>query len=693
MNAIILDPTENPAEDSLVPWSPRVHVPHAAHRCFRKEVDDDGICWLTFDTPGAAVNVWNADTLDELDCHIEDLHRDRAVRAVVIRSAKERIFIAGADLRAVQKLDPDRMKDLLELGQDVFRHLESLRIPKIAAIHGACLGGGFEMALACDWRIASDSECTRIGLPETQLGLIPAWGGSTRLPRLIGLPRALDLIVRGKTLKAREAKRMGLVDEVTAAEHLEALARKLVLENAWPRPRRFRLSRLWPVPDLLRIKVKAGLFAKLPWMKSTLAAPAVAVDVVTRGASLSFERSLGLEQEGVSALAGSVMTRRLIGAFLRKESASHKLPAILADASARPVLHAAVIGAGVMGSGIAYALATKGVPVVLADSTPELVALGLGRIEGLLADGIKRRALSRKEAREVRDRISPTHERVPLHGMGLVIEAIIEEVETKKRLLADLASRTDPRTLLATNTSALSVAQLAAVVPHPERVLGLHFFNPAHLMPLVEIVTHAGTSPDAAATAVRFAQGIGKTPVLVKDSPGFVVNRILMPYLMGAVSLAETAHDPWRMDDVLMEFGMPMGPLRLLDEIGFDVALHVAATMGRAFPDRLPKPGLLADLVSAGMLGRKSGRGFYLHDVSDPVPNPAVLKHLRPAFRDPDGAAILARLTGLMRGEAERCRDEQIAAGADDIELAMMLGTGFPPFRQLLTDTPNPPPA
>ncbi|MCE9518971.1 MAG: enoyl-CoA hydratase/isomerase family protein, partial [Verrucomicrobia bacterium] len=628
-------------------------------------------------------NIWNFDTLDELDCHIEELHHDSSVRALVIRSAKERIFIAGADLHAVQKLAPNRMKELLVLGQDVFTHLETLRIPKVAAIHGACLGGGFELALACDWRVASDSDFTKIGLPETQLGLIPGWGGSTRLPRLIGLPNALDLIVRGKILKATAAKRAGLIHEVTAREHLDTLARKFALRTTNVRHHHFHFTQLWPLPQLLRFKVKATLFAKFPWMKTMPAAPAVAVDVITHGASRSFEKSLALEQEAITTLADSSMSRSFIGAFLRKESASHKLPATLANVAARPVVNAAVIGAGVMGSGIAYALATKGVRVTLADSTPDLVALGLGRIESFLAEGVKRHALSRKEARDVRERISPTHEGVPLQRMDLVIEAIIEEMKTKKRLLADLASRTSSHTILATNTSALSVAEMAANIPHPERVLGLHFFNPAHIMPLVEIVTHARTSPEATATALRFVQSIGKTPVLVQDSPGFVVNRILMPYLIGAVSLAETMHDAWRIDDAMTEFGMPMGPLRLLDEIGFDVAQHVAATMNRAFPGRLPNTTLLATLVSAGMLGRKNGQGFYLHNKSVASPNPAVLKYLTPAFHEPDRTAIVTRLSGLMRDEAQRCLDEHVAASAVDIELAMMLGTGFPPFRKL----------
>ncbi|HEY2574541.1 MAG TPA: enoyl-CoA hydratase-related protein, partial [Verrucomicrobiaceae bacterium] len=419
MDSIILDPTENPLDDAYVPYVTRRHVPHAAHRCFHKEVDAEGICWLTFDTPDSPANVWNSETLDELDCHIEDLHHDSSVRAVVIRSAKERIYIAGADLRAVRSLGPDKLKELLVLGQDVFTHLESLRIPKVAAIHGACLGGGYEMALACDWRVASDDEITRIGLPETQLGLIPAWGGSTRLPRLIGVPRALDLIVRGKTLKARAAKRAGLIHEITSHEHLDGLARKFALQKTRVRHHHFHFTQVWPAPHLIRLKARAELLAKFPWMKNVPAAPLAAVDVVTRGASRSFEQSLALEQEVIGTLATSPASRSFIDAFLRKESASRKVPAALARVEPRPVAHAAVIGAGVMGSGIAYALAAKGLRVVLTDSAPDLVARGLERIEGFLTEGVKRHAFTRKEASDVRDRIAPTHESVPLAGVDL----------------------------------------------------------------------------------------------------------------------------------------------------------------------------------------------------------------------------------------------------------------------------------
>ncbi|CAN5908398.1 fatty acid oxidation complex subunit alpha FadB [soil metagenome] len=685
MDLLVLDPTQDPDQDGHITQATHVHEATHYPVCFRKEVDDDGICLLTFDTPNASANVWNFATLEELDRHIEDLHRDPEIRALVICSAKERVFIAGADLKMVQKLPPVELHELLALGQDVFTHLESLRIPKIAAIHGACVGGGFEMTLACDYRIASRSECTRIGLPETQLGLIPGWGGSTRLPRLIGLPKALDLIVRGKTMVGAQAKRLGLVHETVPVEHLLAFAKKMALQPMRIKPHHFHLTQLWPIPQVLRYRAKSLLVNKYPWMKDVAAAPLVAVDVITRGAAKSFETSLFLEQQAIRKLAHSGMTKSLIGTFLLKESASKKLPARFNEVEAPRITRVAVIGAGVMGSGIAYALACKGTRVLLCDTSPEFIARGVGRINQLFRSGVQSHVLSRKQAQESKDRISFTSEPVPMKRMDLVIEAVVEEMTVKKQLLADLAKRCREDTIIATNTSALSVAEMAKAVPHPERVIGLHFFNPAHLMPLVEVVHLENTKTEAVAAAMRFVQSIGKTPILVKDAPGFIVNRILVPYLLGAVQLAVNMRDPWILDDAMVEFGMPMGPLRLLDEVGFDVALHVEKTLRTAFGDQVPACSLLHDMHEHGMLGRKNERGFYtaFHDKTGPQANPEVLPFLQPKSKTATRTEIVEQLHRLMQTEAQRCLDDGVADNHRDIELAMTLGAGYPPFRPL----------
>jgi len=686
MNLLVLDPTENPVEDTMMEPA-RKHLAQHRPACFRKEIDSLGICWLTFDTPDASANVWNLSTLDEFDCHIEDIHRDSSIRAVVIRSSKERVYIAGADLKAVQTLPYDELRHLLSLGQDVFNHLESLRIPKIAAIHGACVGGGFEMTLACDWRIASRSDATRIGLPETQLGLIPAWGGSTRLSRLIGLPAAIELIVKGKLLKAVQAKKLGLIHEVVHEEQIAEYAQKLALGTSKVKHPHFHMTQMWPLPQLLRFKTKSMLVGRFPWMKNGDAAPMVAIDVITRGAMKTFDHALELEQTEVTKLVTSFMTKRTLNAFLRKETASKKIPSPYDKVPARKITNCAVIGSGVMGSGIAYVMAGRGANVLVSDTSLDALAKGFGRVGGLCRKATKSHIMERKQARETQDRISFTNESAPLRRMDLVIEAVVEDMSVKKALLSDLASRSREDTILATNTSALSVAEMAKDVPHPERVIGLHFFNPAHLMPLVEVVRHEGNTPEVIATTLRYVQSLGKTPILVQDRPGFVVNRILMPYLMGAVQMAETMRDPWELDDAMTEFGMPMGPLRLMDEVGFDIALHVEKTLRNAFGDRVPRTTLLERMVAEGMLGHKNGSGFYTdHDGKyGAQPNPKVLHLLKPRNVAPfkTKTEMAEHLHALMQKEAQLCLDEKVAASAIDIELAMVLGAGYPPFKEL----------
>jgi 3-hydroxyacyl-CoA dehydrogenase/enoyl-CoA hydratase/3-hydroxybutyryl-CoA epimerase len=619
-----------------------IHGPSAPAHHFRVDVDHDGIAWLVFDSPGKPANVWNEETLREFNHHLETLEHDTRVRALVLLSGKDRIFVAGADLKAIRRMPHARVNDLIWLGQAVFDRLARLKIPKVAAIHGAAMGGGFEVVLACDWRIASDHESTKIGLPETQLGILPAWGGSTRLPRLIGVRKALDLITSGKLLSASAAKHAGLISHVVAPENLEKLARRLIREKR-PAPR-FHFENL-----LSRL---IGHFAKKKALAKTRGLyPAIpkAIDVVTRAAHGDIDDGLKLEREAVAELIQNRDTSRLIDLFFKREEAA-KRPAT--TGTAIPIHDAVVIGAGVMGSGIAHALASRGVRVLMTDVAAESLARGLERIRGVVSDASRRRLITQVQARDTLDRIATTTDKVPLTRHHLLIEAATESMDLKKKIFADLAARVSSDTILATNTSALSVAELAATVPHPERVIGLHFFNPVHRMPLVEIITLPETSPEVLATAVSFVQKIGKTPVVVKDSPGFLVNRILVPYLMEAVRLHQNGIAVRDIDEAMLEFGMPMGPMRLLDEIGLDVATHVAQT------DAFEK------MIAAG----------YRYENGREIPPP--IHH-----RLPSHECIQSKLALLLSQEAMKCLKEGIARSADDIDLAMVLGTGYPPFR------------
>ncbi|OYW30600.1 MAG: hypothetical protein B7Z47_03465 [Chthoniobacter sp. 12-60-6] len=631
---------------------------------FRLDIDFDGIAWITFDSPKSSANVWNEETLREFNHLLETIEHDTRVKALVLRSAKDRIFIAGADIKAIRNMQHVRVNDLIWLGQAVFDRLARLNKPKVAAIHGACMGGGFEVTLACDWRIASDSDATKIGLPETQLGILPAWGGSTRLSRIIGIRKALELITTGKLLNASAAKRAGLVSHVVPVERLETLARRLVREK---RP-------------TLRVKFEnffsaiIGHMAKRKVLEKTRGLyPSVtkAVEVVTDAVHGDIEEGLLLEREAVAELLKSHDSARLIDLFFKREEAN-KRPAM--NGTALPIHDATVIGAGVMGAGIAHTLASRGVRVLMTDVSNDSLARGLERIHGLVSDATRRRLVTKVQARDTLDHISTTFAKVPLNRHHLVIEAATESMDLKKKIFADLAARVSDDTILATNTSALSVAELAKTVPHPERVIGLHFFNPVHRMPLVEIITLPETSEDVLATVISFVQKLGKTPVVVKDSPGFLVNRILVPYLMEAVRLHESGIPVKDIDDAMLEFGMPMGPMRLLDEIGLDVAAHVAKTLASAFPDRFPHTDALDKMVAAGHLGKKTGQGFYRYEKGHEI--------LPTTHTDlPRHESIQTNLALLISQEAMRCLKEGIARNADDIDLAMVLGTGYPPFR------------
>lgn len=638
----------------------------------------DGVAAIVFDRPDKNVNVIDAAFLDELETALRAVARYE-VKGLVFLSAKPSVFLAGADLETLGKLHGKALGDVVRRGQAVFSKIASLGVPTIAAIHGACLGGGLELALACDRRLASDDPATKLGLPETQLGLLPAWGGSTRLPRLIGLPKALDLILNGRHVTAKHARKLGLVDDVVPKERLRTRALAWLGEPG-PKRKSFFLTNNPFSAAVIRFLTKRQLLTKT---RGNYPAPLAALDVMgqgpwARGGNL--ERSLAREREAFVKLADTAAARNLLRLFFLQERAKHHRhdPGIDAMAPGR-IERTAVIGAGVMGAGIAQTIASRDLPVILADLDPGRVAAGMESVARLFDEGVKRRLFSRHEAGRKLDLVSPTADRVPLRRCDLVIEAAVEDPGVKKRIFADLCSRTSPDTILATNTSALSVTDLAKAegITGPERVIGLHFFNPVSRMRLVEIITTERTAPEVVERALAFVRTLGKTPVVVKDSPGFLVNRVLMPYLVEAGRFAGSGVPVARIDEAMLGFGMPMGPLRLLDEIGLDVAAHVADTMSAAFGDRFAPPVLLADLVRAGHLGKKSGRGFYRHGRGREIPG----TFARPPRDLPDITTIAARLNQLMVDESKRCLEEGIVRDADTIDLAMILGTGYAPFR------------
>lgn len=633
---------------------------------------EDNVAILTFDRENSGANIFDRDVLLELDGHIAAIEQDGTVKGLLIDSAKRAIFIAGADIKTLFSAPKDELSKLLELGQRVFDRLAALKIPTVAAIHGACAGGGCELALACDWRVLSDSSATRIGLPETQLGILPAWGGSTRLPNMIGLPDALGLILAGKLLKASAAKHKGMADGVCPPEDLKEYAKTFLKRGKRKYDSHFLMHNKISV-SMIRKKATENVMSKT---RGLYPAALKALRVACEAVSCTHSESLLHERVAFLELVELPQTKRMIGLFFLNERFKKLKPN---DAEPAAIDTVATIGAGVMGSGIAYWLSTRGKRVILQDINDEAIAKGLAGIEKLYVNSVKKRVMSKVEANLGYDNINASAKRAPLQNCDMVIEAASEDLEIKKKIFADLSQRTAPNTILATNTSALPIHELAPVIEHPERLVGLHFFNPVHRMKLVEVVKTDTTSPETLASAMAFVQKIGKLPVVVKDSPGFLVNRILLPYLVEAGEMYTKGADPRELDNAMLDFGMPMGPMRLLDEVGLDVGIHVAETLAAAFPDRMKVPEILTKMVEKGLLGRKSGKGFYLYNGSgDPEPNPEVLA-MRTGHEAPED--IAGKLAKMMTDEAILCLDEGVAAAPEDIDFAMVMGTGYAPFR------------
>ncbi len=687
---------DTPAPDKAAMAAAADTAPAGIPSCFHHDTDGDGIATLVFDCPGSRANLLHRDNLLELEQQLTDLAAEPGTRGLILTSAKESIFIAGADLRKLRDADAAEVDGLIQLGQRVFNLLARLPFPTVAAIHGACAGGGFELALACRHRIASDHRSTRIGLPETQLGLIPGWGGCTRLTRLTGLGRAVPLVLQGRLLPAPAALRKGLVDQVVAREHLLSEARRLVTTP--PKTRHLPLGQsCLNLPGLRHLYHRLALRRLRRRTRGHYPAQERALEVMTTTVTAPVERALERERLAFVGLIDQPATRHLVGLFFQREQAKRLT---VAGGTPAPIERVAVIGAGVMGAGIAYWLAARGLQVLLQDVADEPLARALHGIRKRFDDAVRRRHLNATEADRAFDRIVAASQPVPLHRWQAIIEAAPEDLEVKHKLYRSLAARAAPGTLWCSNTSALPISQLAEAAPDRSRFVGLHFFNPVHRMPLVEVIPGDASSPDAVASAVALVQSVGKLPVIARDRPGFLVNRVLMPYLMEAVRLFDQGHEAPVIDGAMLDFGMPMGPLRLLDEVGLDVALHVGQTLAPAFEHFPPAPLLLNEMVDAGLLGRKNGRGFYLHqsgagalprlaammqgrDAREPRPNPAAVAMAGGrSDRVPVAAdAIASYLAALLDDEAARCLREHIASGADAIDFAMVAGTGYPPFR------------
>ena len=630
----------------------------------QREIGDDGICVLTFDRPESGANIFDAATMENLREHVDAIEKNSSIKAVIVTSAKKSIFIAGADLKTLLKqAQTGELRGFISEGQNVFNRLAALKIPTVAAIHGACAGGGYEITLACDYRIASDDPATKIGLPETTLGLVPAWGGATRLPRLIGAGAAAEVILKGKLHGAADALKIGLVDEVVPREQLLDAARKKLATG-----KRKMEGGAPATPGSQEIS---------PPKTQGNAAPARAFEIIKRAADSSIEESLAMEVDAISELGATDATQNLIRNFFLAD----KYRKGSSKTAPEKILHAAVIGAGVMGSGIAQWLSSRGVSVILRDVDSAAIDRGLANIDKTYADAVKRGLMNDVKAKEGRARIVASTQPMPMRDVQIAIEAASEKLEIKKKIFTDLAANTPETTILATNTSALPIGELATSTGSPARVVGLHFFNPVSRMKLIEVVAGRETSPEIVARALAFARQIGKLPVLVQDSPGFLVNRVLFPYLLDAAEMFQNGVSAEEIDGALLEWGMPMGPLRLIDEIGIDITVDIAATLEKAFGARDQACEILRKMYDAKLLGRKGGAGFYKYEGKQQTPNEALSEWRQETGEKFGLENITNRLVYLMVNEAARCLEEKVVASPDDADYGMVLGTGFPVFR------------
>jgi 3-hydroxyacyl-CoA dehydrogenase/enoyl-CoA hydratase/3-hydroxybutyryl-CoA epimerase len=627
------------------------------------EIDDDNIAWLHFDKKGSGTNVLSASILEAFYETLLDLIEHKP-RGLVILSNKTNGFIAGADVREFACLENrDQALDAIQRGQAVFDRLAALPFPTVALIHGFCLGGGLELSLACRYRIARDDRSTRLGLPEVRLGIHPGFGGSVRLTPLVGALHAMDLMLSGRTVDGRAAKRMGIVDHAVPERHLKTAARALILNPPAPH-KATRLQTLtnhpWVRPLLARV-FEHQVAKKAN--REHYPAPWALIDLWRHHAD-SERGMMHAEAESVARLIVGLTAQNLIRVFKLQE----QLKALGNHPDFRPQrVH--VVGAGIMGGDIAAWCAFKGMQVTLEDQSPERIAPAIKRAHQLF----KRRLRRTRPIQEAMDRLMPDHKGLGVEHADVVIEAIFEDANAKRKLYKQLEPRMQADAILATNTSSIPLGELRSALKSPERLVGLHFFNPVAKMQLVEIVRDDVADADIVLKAATFARQIDRLPLPVSSTPGFLVNRILMPYLLEAVELESEGVSATYIDRQAVKFGMPMGPVELADTVGLDICLHVAENLGEQFNIEVPQR--LRDLVNRGHLGRKSGQGFYRYKKGKAV-KPAI-----PTTTHYSSDDVTDRMILRMLNEVVACLREKVVVEADHLDGGMVYGTGFAPFR------------
>jgi 3-hydroxyacyl-CoA dehydrogenase/enoyl-CoA hydratase/3-hydroxybutyryl-CoA epimerase len=630
--------------------------------------DADGIAWLSFDKPGTSTNVLSRDTLVELDAHLQAL-RQNPPRGLVVRSAKSSGFIAGADVKEfVQLSSAEQAFELVRAAQKILDNLEALPCPTVAIIHGFALGGGFELALACRYRVGVKGDKFSVGLPEVMLGIHPGFGGTVRAVRRAGVSTAMDMMLTGKTLRADKALRAGFIDRLVFPADAEAAARELILRQPGQRqPKLLDRVLSWPlVRGLARRKMIAQVRAKV--RPEHYPSPYAIIDLWSRHGARG-EAAYVAEARSISELMVGDTSRNLVRVFLLQERMKGQGVKDKGGKSAIPIQRVHVVGAGVMGGDIAAWCAQRGLNVTLQDREMKFIEPALKRAR----EGFEKRLRDATKAGELMTRLTPDVAGDGAPGADVILEAIFENADAKHELFARLEPRMKPGAILATNTSSIMLEQLDDRLPDPGRLVGVHFFNPVAQLPLVEIVRGETSSEDSVQKAIAFTRRIDKLPLLCKSSPGFLVNRVLVPYLYEAMFAAAEGIPIEVIDEAALRYGMPMGPVELADVVGLDVCKHVGDIVSGALQKQKPDTSRLDALLAAKKLGRKSGEGFYLWRDGKAV------KPSGPVAEPP--ADLEDRLILALANECAAVLREGIVEDADLIDAGCIFGSGFAPFR------------
>lgn len=655
---------------------------------------NDQIARLVFDLKNESVNKLNALTLNELDQALSAIENEQSIKALLLASAKD-VFIVGADITEFGEMaqqDEESLAAQIYGIDEIFNRIEDLDMPVVAAINGYALGGGLEICLTADYRVLADS--AKLGFPEVKLGIIPGYGGTVRTPRIIGVDNAVEWIAAGKEYRADAALTVGIVDAVVPTEQVEAAALALIddcLKGDFDYQARKQEKRdPLKLDDIEAIMAfVTGKAAVAQQASRHMPAPMKSVSTIEKHAKLGRDEALKVESQTIAKLAKSEVTKNLVSLFLGDQLLTKN--AKTAAKAVQPVQRAAVLGAGIMGGGIAYQSAYRGTPIVMKDIAQEGIDAGLKEAGSLLAKRVDRGRMSAGEMAAVLNKIDPALSYDGFDNVDFVVEAVVENPKVKKMVLAQVEGLVGEDVVLSSNTSTIPITELASALKRPENFCGMHFFNPVHKMPLVEIIRGEKTSEATIAKTVSYALALGKKPVVVNDGPGFLVNRILFAYFAGFAQLLHEGADFVKVDKVAEAFGWPMGPAFLSDVVGIDTAVHAHEVMAEGFPDRMGsdfKTGMKV-MYENNRLGQKNGIGFYQY-VPDKKGRPQktfdetvwnLLKNDVAPRKDFSDEEILDRLMVPFCLEAIRCLEDNIAATPSDLDMALIFGVGFPVFR------------